>query len=137
MEVHHKSRAAPDLIPLRRVRVSPYPNPNNPFLPSHYLQPSTIMKIRALDHGDLPKVAEIILAAMNNDRLWTAFVPRKSAHDTAFTQEMIDLLKARADPAKKDWDVQVVDIGRDNAPEVVAVAVWDVSSTREGSGSKG
>lgn len=95
------------------------------------------MKVRAINSGDLPKVVEIVLAAMNNDRLWTAFVPPKSAHDITFTEELTKLLKEHMDPAKKHWDIQVVDIAHGNeASEVVAVAVWDISTTRDRSSSE-
>merc|ERR1711937_397303 len=78
---------------------------------------------------------DVILAAINNDRLWAKFVPSKTTQDDAYVQEIVNLLLEHADPANKDWEVQVVDLASGksskdtgDASEIVAVAIWDISS---------
>ncbi|KAI6785475.1 uncharacterized protein J7T54_007118 [Emericellopsis cladophorae] len=93
------------------------------------------MKTRTATKDDIPAVTDVILAAINNDRLWAKFVPSKTTQDDAYVQEIVKLLLEHADSANKDWEVQVVDLAssksskdKGDASEIVAVAVWDVSS---------
>lgn len=86
-------------------------------------------KTRAATKDDIGSVVKVILAAINNERLWTNFVPEKTSQDDAYVQEIVSLLLEHTDPANKDWDVQVVDLAAKGQPtEIVSVAVWDLSA---------
>jgi hypothetical protein len=90
------------------------------------------MKIRQATVDDLPAVVKVILAAINRDSLWTKFVPAKNTQDEPYLQEIVKLLKEHLDPANKDWEVEVVDLAdKGEAPEIVSVAVWDLTTAGE------
>merc|ERR1712000_739707 len=86
-------------------------------------------KTRAATKADITPVVMLILAAINNERLWTNFVPDKTGQDDAYAQEIVALLLEHMDPSNKDWDVQVVDLAAKGQPaNIVSVAVWDLSA---------
>lgn len=86
-------------------------------------------KTRAATRNDIAAVVKVILAAINNERLWANFVPEKTSQDDDYVQEIASLLLEHIDPANKDWDVQVVDLASKGQPSViVSVAVWDLSA---------
>ncbi|KAI9902066.1 hypothetical protein N3K66_003883 [Trichothecium roseum] len=88
------------------------------------------MKIRNAGPDDLPAVVKVILAAINKERLWTNFVPKKGAQDAAYLHEIEKLLKEHLDPKNKDWVISVVDLAdsANSPPRIAAVAVWDMSA---------
>ncbi len=91
-------------------------------------------KVREAKPEDYPAVIKCILAAINKERLWQAFVPSRSGQDSAYQGEIEALLKEHMDPSNKDWVVEVVDAAEKNRPaNIVAVAVWDVSAATEAS----
>lgn len=90
-------------------------------------------KVREAKPEDYPAVIKVILAAINKERLWQAFVPAKGSQDSAYQGEIEALLKEHLDPSNKDWVIEVVDAaGKGEPAKIVAVSVWDVSSGRAG-----
>jgi len=89
------------------------------------------MKVRQAKPEDLPAVAKVILAAINKERLWTTFVPNRAGQDGGYVKEIETLLKEHLDPNNKDWVVDVVDLGKPDAPKIVAVAVWDMAAAAD------
>lgn len=94
------------------------------------------MKIRNAGPDDLPAVVKVILAAINRERLWTNFVPKKGAQDAAYLHEIEKLLKEHLDPRNKDWVISVVDLAdsASSPPRIAAVAVWDMSAADDDKG---
>lgn len=88
-------------------------------------------KIRQAKIDDLPAVVSCVLAAINKERLWTNFVPSKSAQDDGYRVEIEKLLKEHLAASNDDWVIEVVDIaGKGEPAHIVAVAVWDMTAAK-------
>lgn len=85
-------------------------------------------KTRRANSEDIPAVAKVILAAVNNERLWTKFVPSRSDQDASYFKQTEALLQGHL--ADKSWIVEVTDLEKENkAPaKIVSVAIWTTLS---------